>query len=536
MQLTLGKGPKRTATAAEVKVSSESWLTKQHPRSLEDVKMGVHWSYENRVREWLIRACRAHAEQAETRDFRPHVLALCGPSGCGKSTLVEVLCKELDFDIVVWHDDMWEFQSSGGGGAREIGGVGFEGRGGQGGRDWERGTARLSLEERRTKTEEMESFVLQSKYPKLMLHRGTVSAGASAGGPAGSASGGSAASNVVHASKSKSRNSDSFLPAFRRIILIHDPPNLLADQAHGQSYASSHYAKQQQRLGELLTSFSDPVVLIVSDVGGKDDVMYAKKRCLPASVQNLVKLEDIYQAGSTPKNLLKVLSAILAKEKLHDVPNSLLEGIAESSGGDIRHAVLQLEYVVRSFGSGGETSFAKSSLCASVIGGYEDGAGADGQGGGGMSSSGHSGAGSKRKDAPGIKLPNPSDSHPRVQLVRGEDSDGALLDMTAAAATAAGSHSQESGGGGVGKPRIERRDARYSSLTSAGKLVRAALDGQGQLAFDIDQVVYKSELEPELLIPFVQVRHPFPLDNLLQSFQSPVLWVCAVFQCRTPEI
>ena len=532
----MAKNPKKAAMravdTAVVEVSNESWLTKHHPRSLDDVKIGVHWSYENRVREWLIRACRAHAEQAETRDFRPHVLALCGPSGCGKSTLVEVLCKELDFDIVVWHDDMWEFQSNSGGGARERGGVGSEGRGGQGRRDWERGTARLSLEERRSKTEEMESFVLQSKYPKLALHGSKTSSGARAG-PAGSASGGAAASNVVHARNSKSRSSDSFLPAFRRIILIHDPPHLLVDQAHSQPHASSNYAKQQQRLGELLTSFTDPVVLIVSDVGGKDDVMYAKKRCLPTSVQNLVKLEDIYQAGSTPKNLFKVLSAIISKEKLHDVPNALLEGIAESSGGDIRHAVLQLEYVVRSFGSGGETSFAKSSLCASVIGGYEDGTGADGQSSSGMSSSGHAGAGSKRKGAPGIKLSNPTDLHPRVQLVRGEDSDGALLDMTAAAAaaaSAAGSHLQDGGGGRVGKPRIERRDARYSSLTSAGKLVRAALDSHGQLGFDCDQVVYKSELEPELLIPFVQVRHPFPLINLLQAFQPPVPWICAVFR------
>jgi ABC-type phosphate transport system ATPase subunit len=61
---------------------------------------------------WLTQSCKAHAEQDEVRNFRPKVLALCGPSGCAKSTLVEVLCKELDIDVVVWHDEMWEAEAS----------------------------------------------------------------------------------------------------------------------------------------------------------------------------------------------------------------------------------------------------------------------------------------------------------------------------------------------------------------------------------------------------------------------------------------
>jgi len=260
--------------------------------------------------------------------------------------------------------------------------------------------------------------------------------------------------------------------------------------------SSSHHARQQQRLTELMATFQDPVVLIVSDVGGRDDVMYAKNRCVPKAMQPLVRLEDVFQGGCTAKNMVKVLKAIREKERLtsNAVPDVLLEGIAESAGGDVRHAVLQLEYAVRSSesvlysrpagaaargassaGAVFDFNLTKSSLCAMV---------------GGLGASDEneepSVGGAKRKGGPDAPLA----ACPMLQLVRGEDSDGHLLDAVAA--------------GGTGG-RVERRDARYSSLHSAGKIARAALDRRGQLAFDCDQVVYKSELDVELLIPFVQV-------------------------------
>ena len=457
--------------------NTESWLVKHRPAGLKEVSLAVHSAYRSKVREWLGRACKAHTEHLADARFRPHILALCGPSGCGKSTLVEVLCRDAGIDVVDWTDDMWdvspalslaqerEFAGAGDslfagrGSAGSGGGWGRQGGGyphaGHGNRDFRA--------ERQSRAEELECFVRQSAYPKLALvgHQyDEAGAGADPWGATSSSRG--PAISTAHASEVPIGEASA--PAWRRVVVMHDPPHLVEGQA-----------RLQQQLGELLAGFRDPVVLILSGVGGRDDVHYAASRCIPRSIQSQVHLESIYQAGCTNTNVVKTLKGIADRERVR-APTELLEGIADSSSGDLRHAIVQLQLAVLSSsqrGGGGGAGSAgggfdlhldKSSLCLKISAEEEGEEEED--------------LGKRKRSKKGKGKSN---------LVMFEDSEGL-----------------ESGAARGG--RMERMDARYSSLHSCAKIINACLNESGRLDFDCDQVVYKSEIEPELLIPFVQVR------------------------------
>jgi hypothetical protein len=79
-----------------------------------------------------------------------------------------------------------------------------------------------------------------------------------------------------------------------RIILMHDPPHLMMQGMITSSSSSSSdwsrnggaAAASTEALGMLIASFRDPVVIIVSDVSGKDDFFFASERCLPPTVRD----------------------------------------------------------------------------------------------------------------------------------------------------------------------------------------------------------------------------------------------------------
>lgn len=496
MKLTFETNSKR-AVKAKAKVKSEinsatllnsdeSWLTKYYPSNLSEVSVAVNHAYRSKVRDWLQSACLAHAAQDSTPRFKPQILALCGPSGCGKSTLVEVLCKEMDIDIVVWHDEMWDADASSSlYSDRQFASHGDKLFAGNNNRQ-------DSREDRMNNAEQMESFVLQSKYPKLVYTSKT--------GPKPIASdSANSISNVVTTNQmSDAENSSTSVLdcPWRRVILVHDPPHMMADIDH-RTNLNSHSSRQLQLMGELMAKFRDPVVLIVSDVGDKDQLHYAENRCLPRSVRSQVALTGVYQSRCTVLNTIKVLEMIADKERLKDVPRALLEGIAESSNGDLRHSVLQLQFLAQSSGpmlnpifgkvteqNGNELygkfdfSFSGSSLCMKTGDGGRDE--------------------DEEKEAPRIGKRKRGEtnkaaasSKPRSMIVRGEDQDGCVLDMFAPV--------------GGGTARVERRDSHYSGLHAVSKICHAACDKLDALPFDCDQVVYRSELDLELLIPFVQV-------------------------------
>ena len=457
---------------------SESWLTKHHPQTLERVAEVTHVNARNFLRGWLTQSCKAHAEQDEVRNFRPKVLALCGPSGCAKSTLVEVLCKDLDIDVVVWHDEMWEAEAS----SSLLSERQFAPPHDRLFAGHQETSHPSTWEEKRSRAQEMEEFVLQSKYPKLLFR--SSSAGSSSGSGSASQKGSGSARldpNLVKASDlAPTAPGREFDSSWRRIVLIHDPQRL-------EFGASGSRTRQHRDFSSLLAKFRDPVVLIVSDVGN-DDVKYAVASIIPPSIRHKIELEERFQQSITVLNIEKALRRICSQEGCGDVPAALIEGIAESSCGDLRHAVLQLQLAVqssRAVGSFGcDLSLARSSLCL-----LQSGLGVADR---------KVGAGSKRsRETGGV-------------AIRGEDSEGAVMILDAE--------------GGKSRPqqRIARRDLKYSSLHSAAKVTNAKLDLEGRARdseggqYCVDQVVYKSELDTQLLAAFVQV------SPLLTPLSSPV--------------
>jgi hypothetical protein len=65
----------------------------------------------------------------------------------------------------------------------------------------------------------------------------------------------------------------------RRVVLIHDPTSLTASQENASSSSSS------EGIVSALISFRDPVVLIVSDVVGKDDCYHEIQQIIPKQEQ-----------------------------------------------------------------------------------------------------------------------------------------------------------------------------------------------------------------------------------------------------------
>jgi hypothetical protein len=58
----------------------------------------------------------------------------------------------------------------------------------------------------------------------------------------------------------------------RRVILIHDPSSLNTSNSEN---------KEPAGIAKYLTTFRDPVVLIISDIAGKDDCYHEIEQVIP---------------------------------------------------------------------------------------------------------------------------------------------------------------------------------------------------------------------------------------------------------------
>ena len=199
----------------------ESWTDRYRPQSLGD--LALHPTKVKAVQRWLQDALAAHRAFNDTAEgrmaaaaFKPYLLVLCGCSGGGKSTLVQLVCRELSVQALEWSDDLLDGE----------GGVWRPGTPAGGGHP-----GLLSA---------LEDYATHSAFPTLQL----------AGGPGG----------VLPR--------EPPVPADGKVILMHSPPLLnarAADMARGS---------------ELFLRFNAPVVVILSEVGGSDDMGFAADRAL----------------------------------------------------------------------------------------------------------------------------------------------------------------------------------------------------------------------------------------------------------------
>jgi hypothetical protein len=113
----------------------------------------------------------------------------------------------------------------------------------------------------------LESFALQSSYPSLSLQVTSSSTSDRTHG------GSPAHSSRTQPDQIEEQQTGGFR---KKIILLRDPP------AHDGNYSNSD---RLQNMYNFILSFQCPVVMVLSDVSGRDDMQYATDRCLPRHVR-----------------------------------------------------------------------------------------------------------------------------------------------------------------------------------------------------------------------------------------------------------
>eukprot|EP01041_Mallomonas_annulata_P006481 gene6481-13084_t len=366
------------------------WYTKNKPKTVKELV--VHSSKINATREWLVSAVAAHANPSTTTgDYCPRVLALCGCSGSCKTTLLQVLCKELGIEIIEWTDDMWESDSNArynpfrdkgllngsvncinSGGSNGIWDPQTQSRSGlQSGTQAYMGLFDIKNEGmmssdgrlmtshgRQTKSQlsELEDFTMRSLYPALLTTTSTTNTTATTSSSSSnkkrhrnddakpsSSSSTSATTPLLSSSSSSSQSSfpsrilssQSSFPS--RILLMRDPPTMRPQHINSDTNTNGGHDNSTagSDLMETLCMSQLPIVMIISDVSGRDDLAYSLQEIIPNRVQSMINLQSIYCPPITVAKIQKTLMAIA---------KSVIQELAEESLGDLRHAITSLQW------------------------------------------------------------------------------------------------------------------------------------------------------------------------------------------------
>lgn len=123
----------------------------------------------------------------------------------------------------------------------------------------------------------LESFALQSSYPSLSLQTKPSTSNSRSSTPM-QAAGESKSSQSNLALQGSSEAGFGFQ---RKVILLRDPPGYDSSSG-GYSGANS---ERLQSMYNFILSFQCPVVMVLSDVSGRDDLQYVTDRCLPRHVR-----------------------------------------------------------------------------------------------------------------------------------------------------------------------------------------------------------------------------------------------------------
>lgn len=137
----------------------------------------------------------------------------------------------------------------------------------------------------------------------------------------------------------------------KEICLLHDSPETLyellgqnrfgssgKDSKNGSSSRFDHHEGLLEFLSTLLLPHR-PLVIIVSDVVGQDDTVFATRNIIPPSVRDRVIVDTIFCPPVTPLQTRKALTTILNQmvhSKQQIIPAHVLEDIAAASAGDLR--------------------------------------------------------------------------------------------------------------------------------------------------------------------------------------------------------
>ncbi|KAG6336985.1 hypothetical protein ID866_2086 [Astraeus odoratus] len=98
------KGKGKDTGSSSYTADDRLWVDKYEPTT--EMELAVHKRKVEDVRRWLLEAFEG-GPSAKLRKYR-RILALTGPAGTAKTTTVRVLSRELGFEILEWHNSMNE--------------------------------------------------------------------------------------------------------------------------------------------------------------------------------------------------------------------------------------------------------------------------------------------------------------------------------------------------------------------------------------------------------------------------------------------
>lgn len=256
----------------------------------------------------------------------PQILILVGSSGVGKSTTIRVLASEMGWTVHQWNDAQQDTPS---GGARY----------GPGSFDSAMSVRYLSQ---------------MSSFEEFLAAAGTGYSALDFGGDGDGSSGigkseplplKAGKKRKVSSSKVKAAAIDDDRAASSKstgsIILIEDIPNLYNPEAEAtfRSIMAQHIHKSQT-----------PTVLIFSDV--------SEGKHRPADLERLIEPSILYSPlaricqihGVAKPKMKKCLQVIVKKEQLRGTSDLLFEELHATSKGDMRHAIMALQFQYASAG------------------------------------------------------------------------------------------------------------------------------------------------------------------------------------------
>ncbi|KAG0704979.1 Rad17 cell cycle checkpoint protein-domain-containing protein [Suillus ampliporus] len=285
------------------------WVDKYEPTIEAD--LAVHKRKVEDVRRWLSEAFEG-GPTGKLRKYR-RILVLTGPAGTAKTTTLRVLAREMGFEIVEWRNSMSERSPSN------------------------------FIEDSKDLDNDswMDTEALFDKFQSFLKRA-------------------SACHNIFSSSTQSLPSISSSQPSNRHLILLEDLPNIL----HLPTQARFH-AALQSLCGS--SDFGPPVVIIISDSGLRGENAYNDDAWDGAGGSRWSKKEtiDIRSVLGTdlstspyvtriafnpiaPTLMTKALQAMLTNHFASTAgkppTKDVVEMIVESSNGDIRSAVMALEF------------------------------------------------------------------------------------------------------------------------------------------------------------------------------------------------
>ncbi|KAL2914871.1 RFC checkpoint protein Rad17 [Polyrhizophydium stewartii] len=319
---------------------TQLWIDKYRPAT--ENELGLHKRKLRDLRDRLVRAfsdVRAHAPESGGRCGR--LLVLTGPSGAAKTAALRVLSRELDFDIAEWENPVNTnpFESV-----------------------WNR--------HERSSSDGAPARFGPDYVPVMLRFQEFVASATKAAtlsfSPVGPPLGGTNALNVLgtsalqqHLPPLPASAAQNARRARRKIVLIEDWPPL----GSPSSRAALHHSL---RLYMASTAAVFPLVLIISDVsdvhlaggsgGGPRDGCFTDspvtvRSVIPPDIAAMQSYTNIAFNPVAPTILAKVLTRIADIEfhapsrRARRPSKAVLDWIAKTSSGDIRHAIHRLQFL-----------------------------------------------------------------------------------------------------------------------------------------------------------------------------------------------